>query len=323
MADHLIERLQLNPSSLAVDIGSNDGLLLKGFQKHGVQVMGIEPAGNIAQMANAAGVDTLNSFFTAAAVSEIIQRKSHADLITANNVFAHIGDIHAVAENVKHLLKPNGIFVIEVQYFGDTMKDMTFDNVYHEHLSYFTLTSLQHFFAMVGMHIFDVAHVDSHGGSLRVFVQLAHGMQPISPAVLRLLEQEQHGGISLFTTYQQFATRVYETKQKLVERILEIRQQGKRIAGYGAPAKASTLLNFCEFTTHHLAYIVEDNPLKQGLYQPGTHIPVVPPARLQEAPPEYLLILAWNFAAEIMEKIRPLVKEGMKGIIPLPHLREF
>lgn len=321
MAEHLTERFCLGKGSLAVDIGSNDGLLLKGFQKHGVQVMGIEPATNIAQMANAAGVDTINNFFNAQTAAEIVQRKGHADVITANNVFAHIGDIHAVAEHVKALLKPTGIFVIEIQYFGDTMRDMTFDNVYHEHLSYFTLTSLQQFFHSVGMQIFDVQHVDSHGGSLRVFIQRAHGPHAVSAAVAALRAEEQRSGINELPTYQCFAQRVYETKQKFVETVLALKREGKRIAGYGAPAKASTLLNFCQLTAHHLDYIVEDNPLKQGLYQPGTHIPVVDSEHLTAHLPDYLIILAWNFAPEILAKVKPLMDQGMKCIVPLPELR--
>lgn len=321
MADHLAERFQLGPQSLAVDIGSNDGLLLKGFQQHGVQVFGVEPATNIAEMAQQVGVDTISQFFGPAAVAAIIARKGHADIITANNVFAHIGDIHAVAENVKQLLKPTGVFIIEIQYFGDTMRDMTFDNVYHEHLSYFTLTSLQHFFQRVGMHIFDVQHVDSHGGSLRVFIQKAHGPHAVAEVVAHTLEKEQHFGVNDFSPYQKFAQKVYETKQKVVETILALKRDGKRIAGYGAPAKASTLLNFCELTAKHLDYIVEDNPLKQGLHQPGTHIPIVDREHLDAHLPDYLIILAWNFAPEILAKVKPLMDQGMKCIVPLPELR--
>ena len=321
MADHLTERFKLGSQSLVVDIGSNDGLLLKGFQNHGVKVFGVEPATNLAKMAQEAGVDTLNEFFGPAAVAEIIKRKGHADILTANNVFAHIGNIHAVAENAKAVLKPTGVFVIEIQYFGDTMKDMTFDNVYHEHLSYFTLTALQHFFHGVGMQIFDVQHVDSHGGSLRVFIQKAGSPHPVTEAVAHTLEKEQHFGVNDFSTYQRFAQQVYETKQKLVETVLALKRDGKRLAGYGAPAKASTLLNFCELTAHHLDYIVEDNPLKQGLYQPGTHIPIVDSNHLAAHLPDYLLILAWNFAPEILAKVKPLTDKGMKCIVPLPELK--
>ncbi|MAE13841.1 SAM-dependent methyltransferase [Candidatus Woesearchaeota archaeon] len=319
MAEDLSKTFHLNENSLAVDIGSNDGLLLKGFQKCAVQTIGVEPAKNIAEIAEKDGVPTINSFFNQQTKDEIIKRKGRADIITANNVFAHTDTIKDIIKNVKLLLKPEGVFVVEVAYLLEMMKQMTFDMIYHEHLFYYTLTSLDHLFKQEGMQIFKVEQVNTHGGSLRVFTKKEESSRPIDLSVSKLLEEEESFGVNTIELYQDFAGKISLVKEKLVSYLKNIKTQGKKIAGYGAPAKGNTLLSYCGISTNYIDYIVDDNPLKVGLFTPGTHIPVVDSTELEKNTPDYLLVLAWNFAKEIVEKNAKYKEQGVKFIIPLPE----
>ena len=319
MAEDISKDFNLNEDSLVVDVGSNDGILLKGFQKCGVQTIGVEPATNIAEIAQKNGVETINDFFDNKVANQIIDKKGNADVVTANNVFAHINDIDEVIKNVKLLLKENGIFVIEVQYLVDTIENMTFDNVYHEHLSYYTLTSLNYFFKKHGMDIFNVQRVDSHGGSLRVFIIKNSEKHEINEEVGKLLDYEKKIGVDKIDLYNKFSDKVYGVKEKLISYVKDIKNQNKSIAGYGAPAKSTTLLNFSNIGKEFIDYIVEDNPLKIGLYTPGTHIPIVSSEFLDKRTPDYVLILAWNFAQEILSKTKKYSDKGTKFIIPLPE----
>ena len=321
MAEEITKEFGLNKDSLAVDIGSNDGVLLKPFKELGIQTIGVEPAANIAKIAEQNGIETINDFFSSDVVSLIIEKKGNADVITATNVFAHIRGISGVVENVKALLKKGGIFVIEVQYLIDTIEKMTFDNIYHEHLYYYTLTSLVNFFKKHGMEVFDVKRVGSHGGSLRVFIKRQEDWHEIKGSVNEILGYEKKIGADSIGLYKKFAGDVCSAKEKLVSCIKSIKEQGKTIAAYGAPAKGNTLLNFCGIGAECIDYAVEDNPLKIGLFTPGTHIPVVSPKALDEKMPDYILILAWNFAKEILEKTKKYAEQGVKFIIPLPEPR--
>ena len=319
MAEEISREFKLNEKSLAVDIGSNDGLLLKGFQKFGVKTFGVEPAANLADIARKNGVDTINDFFNESAAKEIISKKANADVITATNVFAHVDNISDLIRNVKFLLKENGIFVIEVPYLVDMLEKMTFDAIYHEHLSYFSVIPLAKFFKMNGMEIFKIKKVDSHGGSLRVFAKKKEGKFEIDESVSMMIENEKKIGIEDFETYKKFADKVYAVKKKLIHYLKDIKSKGKIVAAYGAPAKGNTLLNFCGIGNDYIDYIVEDNPLKQGLYAPGSHIIVLGPNALDEKKPDYILILAWNFAEEILNKTKKYKDMGIKFIIPLPE----
>ncbi|MBW2977068.1 class I SAM-dependent methyltransferase [Candidatus Woesearchaeota archaeon] len=321
MAEDISKSFMLNEKSLVVDIGSNDGILLKGFQKMNVQTIGVEPATNVAKIAEQNGVETINDYFNNTVVNKIVREKGHADVITANNVFAHINDIDDVINNIKVLLKKDGIFVIEVQYFMDMIEKMTFDNIYHEHLSYFTLTSLSYFFEKRGMGIFDAKKIDTHGGSLRVFIKKSEGKHEVKKQVGEMLEHEKSAGVDNFELYKKFAGKVYGVREKLTSYIKGIKAQGKSLAGYGAPAKSTTLLNFCNIGKDYINYIVDDNPLKIDLYTPGTHIPVVSSEILDKQTPDYVLVLAWNFAEEILAKTRKYADKGVKFIIPLPEPR--
>lgn len=319
MAEDISNTFNLSKNSLVVDIGSNDGLLLRAFQKFGARTIGIEPATNVARIAEQNGVETINDFFSENSVKKIISRRGNAGIITAANVFAHVNNLDEFIGNVKKLLKKDGIFVIEVQYFADTIEKMTFDNIYHEHLSYFTLTPLIYFFKRHGMEVFNAQRVASHGGSLRVFIKNAGSKYEIDGAVKEALVYENKLGINDFELYKQFADKVYIAREKLVSLLKRIKREGKSIAGYGAPAKGNTLLNFCKIGTDYIGYIVDDNPLKIGLYTPGMHISVVSSEVLDEKKPDYILILAWNFAEEILSKTKKYSDAGVKFIIPLPE----
>lgn len=321
MAESITREFHLGKDSLAVDIGSNDGLLVRAFKNQGVMAIGIEPAENLARMANQEGAETINDFFSEKSAEEILRRKGKADIITANNVFAHINDIHEAARNVKMLLKDNGAYIIEVQYMADMLEKMTFDNVYHEHLSYYTLISLRNFFEKQGMRIFRAERVDTHGGSIRVYAALQGSAHREDPSVEELLRHEKSIGADKCETYTAFADKVNGTKKKLTDCLREIREKGKKTAGYGAPAKSSTLLNFCGIGRDEIEFIIEDNPMKVGLFTPGTHIPIKSPVAIEEQKPDYILILAWNFATEILSKTTSLRDKGTKFIIPLPNLR--
>ncbi len=318
-AEDVAREFGLDKNSLVVDIGSNDGLLLKGFQKPGVKVVGVEPADNLAGLANRDGVETINDYFNSSVVDRILSSKGKADIVTANNVFAHTTTIHDIARNVGRLLKDEGVFIIEAAYFVNMLRDMTFDGIYHEHLFHYSLTPLDYFFRKSGMQIFRVQVVPSHGGSLRVFVKKAESHRPVDASVAAMLQKERELGIHDFRTYEEFARRVYVSREKLVKLVKGLKAQGKSIAGYGAPAKATTLLSFCNLGSDIIDCIVDDSPLKQGLYLPGMHIPIVSPEALDKRQPDYILILAWNFAEEILRKAKKHSDAGVKFIIPVPE----
>lgn len=318
MAEEIIEEYNLNNNSLVVDIGSNDGLLLKKFGGYGINIVGVEPAKNIAEMARRNGVKTLINYFDAEVVKEIIDFEGQADVITANNVFAHTENLGEMVSNVKKLLKEQGVFIIEVQYIMDTIKKLTFDNIYHEHIHYFSLLTLKEFFTKHDMEICKVKHVDSHGGSIRVFIRKKGSLFTIEDSVNEFLEKEKMFGLNRIETYEAFAMEVYRIKNTLKEYIKKIKSENKTIVGYGAPAKATTLLNFCEINKEEVDYVIDDNPLKQGLIIPGVKIPIKNKENLEKSRPDYILILAWNFAEEIIKNNKEYLLRGGKFIIPLP-----
>ncbi len=312
-------RLAEKEKPFAVDIGSNDGLLVSCYDKVGMRGVGVEPAKNLAADANKRGVMTLNRYFGEDTVGEIVAQYGKADAISANNVFAHIDDIQSVARNVRELLADDGFFVIEFAYLVTMLEQMFFDMVYHEHVCYIGVTALGFLMERFGMELFDITEVGTHGGSLRVFIQKKGGPRKRTSIVDRFLREEKEKGCLSDKVYQDFGGRVMAFKEKLNRMIREIKSQGKTISGYGAPAKASTIINFCGLTPQEIDYIVDDNPLKQDRLVPGRKIPIVPSASLNEHPTDYVLIFAWNFAREIIAKIEPLRERGVKFIIPLPE----
>ncbi len=316
---------------VAVDIGSNDGLLVACYMNEGMKAVGVDPADNLAKQANAEGRPTLNRYFDEVCVKEIIQKYGKAHAISANNVFAHIDDIQSVCKNVFNLLDDEGFFVIEFPYLVTMLDEMLFDMIYHEHVSYIGITSLSFLMQRYGAHIFDIQKVSSHGGSLRVFISKQKSSFVIRPVVGELLALEKSKGCLENAVYEKFAARVMDFKQTLNSLIGKIRAEGKTICGYGAPAKATTIINFCGLTAKEIESIVDDNPLKQGRLVPTyfasapdsatSGIPIVPSTRLEASPADYVLIFAWNFAKEIIGKLGHLESRGTKFIVPLPEPR--
>lgn len=318
-AKSVFNKFRLNKNSFIIDIGSNDGILLRPFKKLGTKVLGVDPAEDIAKKATKEGIQTLPRFFDQKAAKEILKKYGKADIITANNVFAHVNDLDELTKAVKILLKPNGVFVIEAPYLVDFLEKNLFDLVYHEHLSYLSINPLEFFFNKHGMKIFDVLKVSSHGGSIRVFVKNKDGKHKIMPSVKIFIKEEMNKELNKEKTYLDFADKIKENKEKLLKLLKDIKAQGKKIVGYGAPAKGNTLLNYFGIDSKILDYIVDDSPLKQGLYTPGTHIPVVSSEKLSKEPkPDYIFILAWNFAQPIMKKLSIFSGRGGKFIIPVP-----
>jgi len=313
--------LTKKPAPLAVDIGSNDGLLLSCYEKEGMKAIGVEPAKNLSEEANQKGLRTIPDYFGASAVETILREWGPADLISANNVFAHIDDIHGVCQDVNRLLAPQGIWMIEFPYLMTMFEEMFFDMIYHEHLSYITLAPLKFLLSLFELEIFAIDQVPSHGGSLRVYIQKKKGGHAVSPEVETLSCGETKKGYNTSTVYQEFAKRVYGAREKLVDFVRQIKSRGKSISAYGAAAKGNTLINFCGFNASLIDYVVDDNPLKQNLLTPGAKIPVVPRQRLFNHPTDYVMILAWNLASEITKKLEPLKPRGVQWIIPLPQPR--
>jgi len=303
---------------VAVDIGSNDGLLVSCYMNEGMRAVGVDPARNLAKQANLEGRPTLNRYFDETCVQEIIQNYGKAHAISANNVFAHIDDIQSVCRNVFSLLDDQGFFVIEFPYLVTMLDEMLFDMIYHEHVSYIGVTALNFLMHRYDAHIFDVQKVSSHGGSLRVFICKQNAAYAIQPVVGELTDLEKKKGCLENVVYEKFAARVLNFKKNINTMVAQLRLEGKTICGYGAPAKATTIINFCGLTTKQIDYIVDDNPLKQGRYVPGGNIPIVPSAALEERPTDYILIFAWNFAKEIIGKIGHLRNRGTQFIVPLP-----
>lgn len=320
-AKEIVERCQLNSDSLVVEIGSNDGTLLRQFKNHGVQVLGIDPARRIAEEATASGIRTETDFFTAACADQIASRFGQADIICANNVFAHIDDLADVVNGVRALLKPTGTFVFEVSYLVDVIKGTLFDTIYHEHLSYHSVLALAPFFESHGMELYHAERVSTHGGSLRGFVRRKGVGDGESESIVRLKALEESMGLNQLMTFRKFAENINELKETFTSLLKKLRQEGKSIAGFGAPAKATTLMYHFGLGKDAIEFIVDDSPLKQGLYSPGLKVPILSSKALVERRPDYLVVLAWNFADSIIKNNIGFKNEGGRFIVPLPTVQ--
>lgn len=307
-----------SPDDLVVDIGCNDGLFLWKLRGAGGRGLGIEPAVNLTAVARARGVEVVNEYFNVDLAAAVREQYGPARVITTTNTFNHIDDVHDFMAAVRVLLDPDGTFVIEVPHAGDLIAHGEFDTIYHEHVSEFSVKSLIDLFACFDLVVSDVVRLPVHGGSMRVFGRRGASNAAVSPRVSQWLAEERRAGLFDSATYDEFATRVYAIRCGLLDLLGDLKTQGRRIAGYGAPAKGNTLLNFYGIGPDVLDYLADRNALKHGLFSPGMHIPVVPAERVLEDQPDYLLILAWNFGDEIMRQQEEYRRRGGKFIVPIP-----
>lgn len=317
-AHSVFKNLKLKRGDLVVEMGSNDGYLLKQFKKLGAKVLGVDPARNVAKRANKEGIPTLPEFFDSKVAKKIVEEYGKVKVICGNNVFAHINDLDEVVKGVEVLLDENGAFIIEFPYLVNLIDDNVFDSIYHEHLSYLAVKPLNHFFNSLGMEIFNVVKTAVQGGSIMVFVKKQGGEYKTTSAVKEFLNLEKEKKLDEAQTYLEFAKKVQTTKKSLNELITKLKRQNKTIIGYGAPGRSTTLLTYFEIDNKILDYIVDDNPYKIGYHTPGTHIPILGIPEIEKTNPDYLLILSWNYADPIMKKLSSFKKSGGHFIIPVP-----
>jgi hypothetical protein len=315
------ERFDLDADSLVVELASNDGYLLQHVVERGIPALGIEPAANVAVAARERGIETVVEFFGRELAARLVAEGRRADLLAANNVMAHVPDLNDFVGGMEPLLAPHGVVTIEVPHLLRLVEDNQFDTIYHEHFSYFSFLTARKVLSAHGLEVFDVDELSTHGGSLRVYAQRqASGRRPVCPNVEALLERERALGFDTLEGHGGFSPRVEETKWRLLEFLIECRREGKRVAGYGAPGKGNTLLNYCGIRTDLLEFTVDRNPYKQGQFLPGTHIPIRHPEALEQARPDYILILPWNLKEEIVAQLSYVREWGAHCVVPIPEV---
>jgi SAM-dependent methyltransferase len=319
LSDVVTSRRGLGREDLVIDIGCNDGTLLSGFARHGVRVLGVDPAENLAELAAGRGVDRFVGFFNSKTAAEIVGRWGRAKAITATNTFPHIPELDDFVAGIRAALAPDGVFVIEAHYLVDLLEQGAFDTVYHEHVSYWALGPMIRLFARHGLRIVDVEHLPIHHGQLRVWVQ-RRDETSVSASVEERLAAERAAGLDRIETYQEFARKIASNKARLTRTLEELKASGRRIVGYGAPAKGNTLLGFLGIGPETVEYIADRSTLKQGRYTPGSHIPVVAPERLLADQPDYVVLLAWNFVDEVLRQQAEYRRRGGRFIIPVPEV---
>jgi hypothetical protein len=321
--DNMVARLGLSSDSKVVEVASNDGYLLQYFLPHGIVPLGIEPAANVARDAEAKGVPTLVEFFGTALARSLVNEGQAADLIIGNNVLAQVPNLRDFVEGLKVLLKPSGVITLEFPHLVQLIDGNQFDTIYHEHYSYFSLLAVERIFAAHGLALFDVEELPTHGGSLRLYLRHAAAPQPISERVEQLRRREIERHLDDLSGYTEFGLRVKQTKRRLLSLLIAEKEQGRTIAGYGAPGKGNTLLNYCGIGTDFLDYTVDRNPHKWGMFLPGTHIPIFPPEHIAETKPDRILILPWNLTDEITQQLDYTRDWGARFIVPIPDARIF
>ncbi|MGB8030157.1 MAG: class I SAM-dependent methyltransferase [Terracidiphilus sp.] len=315
----MIERFALSTESLVVELASNDGYLLQYFAKKKIPVLGVEPAVNVAKVAVDRGIPTLVDFFGKRLAEEMVRTGKQADLLLGNNVLAQVPDLGDFVGGMKILLKPRGILTLEFPHLLQLMEGHQFDTIYHEHFSYFSFLAAERIFGAHNLVLFDVEELPTHGGSLRIFGRHREdASKPVTSRVTELRAREQAAGLMDVRTYGLFAESVKQTKRDLLDCLILAKQQRKSIAGYGAPGKGNTLLNYCGIRTDFLDYTVDRNPYKQGRFTPGTHIPIYSPGKIYETHPDFVLILPWNLKDEIMQQMELIREWGGKFIVPIP-----
>lgn len=317
-------RFGIGAQSQVVEVASNDGYLLQYFHAAGVPVLGIEPAGNVAAVAESKGIRTLTRFFGRALADELVAAGTRADLLLGNNVLAHVPDINDFVAGLQRLLAEDGVVTMEFPHLLRLMQDNQFDTIYHEHYSYLSLLGVEHIFERHGLQLFDVEQLPTHGGSLRIYAQQAgRGAHALTPAVAALRAQERAGGLYELDTYKRFEARVHETKRALLEFLIAARREGRSVVAYGAAAKGNTLLNYCGIRSDFIDYVVDRSPHKQGRFLPGTHLPVHAPERIFETRPDYVLILPWNLRDEITRQMAGIRAWGGRFVVPIPQVEVF
>ncbi len=324
-AEAMIDRFGFGAGHQVIEIASNDGYLLRWFKERGVPVLGVEPAGNVAAAAVAAGIPTVVRFFGAATARELVAEGKRADLLVGNNVLAHVPDLNDFVAGLEILLAPAGVLTMEFPHLLRLMAEDQFDTIYHEHYSYFSFATVRKVFAAHGLTLFDVEELPTHGGSLRIYCRHARhdedASKPVGERVADLLAREEAAGLGRLETYRSFGERARRVKWGLLSFLISAKEEGKSIAGYGAPAKGNTLLNYCGVRTDFLDYTVDRSPHKQGRFLPGTRIPIHGPDRLRETRPDYVLILPWNLKEEIVEQMADIRSWGGRFVVAIPEVR--
>ena len=318
--ERVIQRFGFGPQTRVVELASNDGYLLQYFKASGIPVLGIEPAVNVAKVAEERGIPTLTEFFGSACAQRLAAESKQADLVVANNVLAHVPALNDFVAAIAMLLAKNGIATIEVPHLLRLIQETQFDTIYHEHFSYFSLLVIERLMARHALRVFDVEELRTHGGSLRLYVCDAKAAHRPGDALERIRRAERDAGLHTLEPYTEFQARVQRVKHALLEFLIDARRGGKLIAGYGAAAKGNTLLNYCGVGRDFIDFVVDRNPIKQGRYLPGSHIPVYPIEHLSEKTPDYILVLPWNLREEIISQIGHLRAFGSKFVVSIPKV---
>jgi 2-polyprenyl-3-methyl-5-hydroxy-6-metoxy-1,4-benzoquinol methylase len=322
--DKMVTRLGLNAQSFVVEVASNDGYLLQHFVKRKIPVLGIEPAANVAKVAVEKEVPTLVRFFGTRLAEELAAQGQTADLVLGNNVLAQVPNLNDFVDGLKIILKRAGVLTLEFPHLLRLIERNEFDTIYHEHFSYFSLFTTVHIMEAHGLKVFDVEELTTHGGSLRIYACRAEDQtHRVEPSVERLITEEEKAGLCSSEGYEDFARQVKETNWALWEFLLRAAREGKSVAGYGAPGKSATLLNYCGMGTDSIEYTVDRSPYKQGRFLPGTHIPICHPDRIRETKPDYILILPWNLKDEIMEQLQFIREWGGSFVVPIPKVTVY
>ena len=320
----MVERFGFDANSLVVEIASNDGYLLQYFKEKGIPVLGVEPAKNVAKVAQEAGIPTITKFFGVQTASELSTEGKSADLMLGNNVLAHVPDLNDFVKGFKVLLKPQGVITIEFPHLMRLIEENQFDTIYHEHFSYFSMITVNKVFAKHGLTIFDVQELPTHGGSLRIYACHSEDTsKPVSERMSDILNREIDAGFTNLELYQSFAERVKETKRNILDFMIKAKRQRKSMVGYGAPAKGNTLLNYCGIRTDFIDYTVDRSPHKQGHFLPGTRIPIYQPDKIKKTKPDYLVILPWNLKDEIMEQMAHMRDWGGQFVTLIPDVKIY
>lgn len=315
-----IGRFGLTRDNLVVEVASNDGYLLRFFKEAGIPILGIEPAANVAAIAEKSGIPSLARFFGSVLAAELVQQGRRADLLVGNNVLAHVPDLNDFVTGLSTLLAQDGVLTMEFPHLSELIANNQFDTIYHEHFSYFSFGTAAQVFAAHGIRLFDVERLPTHGGSLRIYGCHAAHSRPTTPRVAELLADEEKQGIRKLATYAGFGEQVREVKRQLLEFLIPRRRRGEHVIGYGAAAKGNTLLNYCGMRTDFLDYVADRNPLKQGKLLPGTHIPIHPVDRIRETRPQVIVILPWNIKHEVVRQLSFVREWGGELVVPIPRV---